>query len=197
MNFTAFISYVLISCLTPGPNNIMAMTNAGRYGFKGALPFNSGVVLGIIILDFCCAVFSSLLFDYIPSIEPFMRCLGAAYILWLAWKVWRDRSAGDKHAVMKTNTFFSGIILQFVNVKAIFCGLTVMSSFVLPYYRQFWQIMGFVGILAIGCLLGVTCWALFGSAFERLFKTHGRIINTVMALLLVYCALSMVWGMWA
>ncbi|MDD4708424.1 MAG: lysine transporter LysE, partial [Firmicutes bacterium] len=33
-NFTAFISYVLVTTFTPGPNTIMSMSNASRYGFK-------------------------------------------------------------------------------------------------------------------------------------------------------------------
>ena len=34
MNFAAFLSYVILTSITPGPNNIMSMTNAGRYGFR-------------------------------------------------------------------------------------------------------------------------------------------------------------------
>ncbi|HWJ02835.1 MAG TPA: lysine transporter LysE, partial [Verrucomicrobiae bacterium] len=33
-NFAAFLSYVLVTSFTPGPNNIMSMSNASRYGFK-------------------------------------------------------------------------------------------------------------------------------------------------------------------
>ncbi|WP_312815044.1 hypothetical protein [Sedimentibacter sp.] len=39
-NLSAFISYAFITSFTPGPNNIMSMTNATKYGFKKSLPFN-------------------------------------------------------------------------------------------------------------------------------------------------------------
>ncbi len=42
-NFSAFLSYVIITTFTPGPNNIMSMSNASRYGFRKSLPFNVGV----------------------------------------------------------------------------------------------------------------------------------------------------------
>ena len=42
-NWFAFLTYAVITAATPGPNNIMSMSNGGRLGFKGALPFN-----------FCC-----------------------------------------------------------------------------------------------------------------------------------------------
>ena len=35
------------------------------------------------------------------------------------------------------------------------------------------------------------CWSAFGSVFRRLFSQHAKTINTVMALLLVYCAVSL------
>lgn len=36
-NLPAFLSYVIITTFTPGPNNIMAMSNSSRYGFKNSL----------------------------------------------------------------------------------------------------------------------------------------------------------------
>lgn len=33
-NLVAFLSYAVVTTFTPGPNNIMTMSNASRYGFK-------------------------------------------------------------------------------------------------------------------------------------------------------------------
>ena len=135
MNFAAFFSYILLAAFTPGPNNIMSMTNAGRYGFKKAFPFNVGVLLGFLAVMSCCAAFAAVLYDVIPSVKPVMLSVGAAYILWLAWTVWRNKPHEDKKGLSQTNTVFAGAILQFVNVKVILYGLTALSSFVLPHYQ--------------------------------------------------------------
>ena len=195
MNFAAFFSYIFLTAFTPGPNNLMSMTNAGKYGFRKSFPFNLGVLAGFLILMTCTAVFSSVLFDFIPAIEPYMRWVGAAYTLWLAWIVWRDKpneEEKNKNGLAQTNTFLSGMLLQFVNVKVILYGITAMSSFVLPYYRGALSISVFVAILSMTGFLGTCCWALFGAAFERFFKKNRRIVNVVMALFLVYCAAAMV-----
>lgn len=192
MNFIAFFSYVSLMAFTPGPNNIMAMTNAGKYGFRGALPFNVGVFIGVSAIVACCAVFSSLLYEFIPAIKPAMLCLGAAYILWLAWTVWRDKPhEGTDGGLSRTNTVASGVTLQLVNVKVISYGLSVMASFILPHYRDPLPIAGFVLVTAAVCFVSNCCWAAFGAAFDRLFKQHGRLLNAAMALLLVYCAVAM------
>lgn len=196
MNFVAFFSYVFLTTFSPGPNNIMSMTNASKYGFKRSFPFNLGVFCGFFIVTCCCAVFSSLLYDFIPTITPFMLGIGATYILWLAWTIWRDKPHEGKKGILQTNTLLSGIVLQFINVKVILCGITILSSFVLPYYRDFVSILFFITILSLSSFVSTCCWALFGAAFERFFKRYGKTFNAVMALLLVYCAATMILDIW-
>lgn len=191
MNFAAFFSYVFLTAFTPGPNNIMSMTNAGKYGLKKSFPFNLGILAGFLLVMSCCAAFSALLYDLIPTIEPFMLCIGAAYILWLAWTVWRDKPRGEKKGLAQASTFASGMVLQFINVKVILYGITAMSSFVLPYYRGMAAVSLFVVLLSIIGFAGTCCWALFGAVFERFFKKYSRAVNAVMALALVYCAITM------
>ena len=38
-----FLTYAVITAATPGPNNIMSMSNASHKGFWAALPFNLGI----------------------------------------------------------------------------------------------------------------------------------------------------------
>lgn len=38
-NWLNFLSYAVITAITPGPNNIMSMSNAGRLGFRKSFPF--------------------------------------------------------------------------------------------------------------------------------------------------------------
>ena len=191
MNFTAFFSYIFLTAFTPGPNNLMSMTNAGKYGLKKTFPFILGILMGFLLVMSCSAAFSALLYDFIPAVEPYMLCVGAAYILWLAWTVWRDKPHGEKQGLFRANSFFSGLVLQFINVKVILYGITAMSSFVLPYSRGTAHIVLFVLLLTAVGFAGRCGWALFGAAFERFFKKYSKILNAVMALMLVYCAAAM------
>lgn len=42
----SFLTYAVVTAVTPGPNNIMSMSNGSRKGFRGALPFNLGIWVG-------------------------------------------------------------------------------------------------------------------------------------------------------
>lgn len=136
MNFPAFLSYTFLTAYTPGPNNLLSMTNASRDGFKRSIPFFFGIFTGFVVVMSACAIFSSLLFDLIPAIKPYMVILGAGYILFLAWTVLRDRPHKGKTGITQGNSFLSGMLLQFVNVKIILYGITAMSSYILPYYAN-------------------------------------------------------------
>lgn len=37
-NWFAFLTYAVITAATPGPNNIMSMSNGGRLGFRERCP---------------------------------------------------------------------------------------------------------------------------------------------------------------
>ena len=149
MNWAAFCSYVLLTAITPGPNTIMSMSNAAKYGFKKAFPFNVGVLLGFLVVMGLCAAFSSLLYEFIPAVKPYMLVLGAAYILYLAWGIWRDKPHAEKKSrFSRTNTVAAGAALQFVNVKVILYGITSLSSFVLPHYDSLPVLALFVAIPA-------------------------------------------------
>ena len=190
-NLSAFLSYIILTAYTPGPNNIMAMSNAGKYGFKKALRFCAGMMAGFLVVMVACALFSAALFNIIPQIEPYMKYVGAAYILLLAWTIWRDKPHGKK-AAFSSNTFFAGVMLQFVNVKVILYGITAFTTFILPYYKELPTVIFFIAVLTVNGAMAVFCWVLFGAVFQKLFENHKKLMNALMALALVYCAVTAV-----
>lgn len=190
MNFTAFLAYSVITAFTPGPNNIMAMTNSIKHGFGKAAVFCFGVFWGFIIDMTLCALATSYLYEYLPTIEQPMRWLGAAYIVYLAIMVYKDKGEDkEAKAALSPDSFLTGVVMQLVNIKVILYGITALSTFVLPYYKTPGALAVFVLLLAVIGFSGTLCWALFGSLFQRLFISHRKPLNITMSLLLVYCAM--------
>ena len=190
-NVAVFLSYVFVTTFTPGPNNIMSMSYASRNGFKKTLPFIIGVCVGFLILMSLCNVFSVALYNIIPSIKPFMNIIGASYILFLAWKTFKSKPFNENNKDCGKKGYLTGVILQFVNPKAILYGITIASSFIVPYYTSISILGGFSIFLATITFVAVSSWALFGSLFQKLFAKHYKMINIIMSALLVYCAVSL------
>jgi threonine/homoserine/homoserine lactone efflux protein len=190
-NVAAFLSYVIVTSFTPGPNNIMSMSNASRYGFWKSIWFNVGIFCGFFIILALSSVFSVTLFDLIPTFKPLMTFVGAAYILWLAWKTYKSKPHTANENVKQTNTLMSGLLLQFVNPKVILYSITTVSTFIVPYYSGVPTLTLFALMLAMVGFISTCCWSLFGSVFQRFLANNEKVVNTVMALLLVYCAVSL------
>lgn len=192
-NLWAFVSYVFVSCITPGPNNIMCLSNATKYGFRKSVKFCFGVATGFVLILICSILCNMFLYHYVPKIEMVMTVFGSAYILWLAWVVYRDKPKAEKKSRLDldTTSFFTAVILQFVNPKGLLFGLTVISNFVFPYYRSTGVLAAVLAFNWVVVSICCTCWALFGSVFRNFFEKYRKTLNIVMALLLVYCAVSL------
>ena len=185
-----FLIYCFITAYTPGANNLLSMSNAIRLGLRRSVRFNLGILAGFVIVMSVCTAFSATLYSFLPKVKIVMQILGAAYMLYLAWKVWKSSSElnadGGKEA-----SFFSGMVLQFANPKIYIYAITAMSLYILPVYHSLSALIGFTVILSLIGASGSFVWALFGSAFCKFFSKHTKTVNMIMALLLAYCAVSL------
>lgn len=189
-NFIPFILYVLASVYTPGPNTILSMVNARQYGFKSSLPFYMGIFTGFTVVMFGCSYFNLFLFTIMPKIEKFIRIVGAIYMLYLAYKVAFGRKKGTNAFGNGTNNYLSGLSMQFLNPKVIILGITVMGTFIIPYYKSGIELILFSLLLSLVALSANLCWGLFGSLLQGFIKKYDKQFNLVMGILLVYCAAS-------
>ena len=186
----SFLTYAVVTAVTPGPNNILSLSNGSRKGFRGALPFNWGIFVGFVVVMLLCTLFCSVLSALIPKIKFPMLVAGAAYMLYLAWHTFRD--TGELGEEESRSGFLSGLLLQFINPKIYLYCILSMQAYILPFYQGRPLILtAFALLLAFIGFLFTLCWSAFGSVFRWLVSRHARVVNTIMALLLVYCAVSL------
>jgi threonine/homoserine/homoserine lactone efflux protein len=189
ISWVHFLTYALSTAVTPGPNNIMSMSNANRMGFKKNLPFNFGIGVGFAIVMIICTTFCSMLSNYIPIIKVPMLIIGAVYMLHLAWSTYGSSKIEED---CSKSGFLSGLLLQFINPKIYIYCIMSMEAYILPYYsKQPVVLFGFAMLLTFIGFIFALCWSVFGAAFKWLFSKHAKTVNTVMTLLLVYCAISL------
>jgi threonine/homoserine/homoserine lactone efflux protein len=162
MNWTGFLTYALITAFTPGPNNIMSLSNASRLGVRRALPFNFGALAGFSIVMLLSTVLSTALYAVLPAIKTPMLLIGAAYLLYLAWKTFKSTGIHEESGLK--SGFVSGFLMQFVNPKGIVYAIVSMETFVIPHYHgqtlcydragdAYWHRLA---------LFPTVCWAAFG-----------------------------------
>jgi threonine/homoserine/homoserine lactone efflux protein len=148
------------------------------------------MIAGFTAIMFLTAMFNIYLTRVMPSIRGYIGAMGALYILWLAAKMFMPRKGGAAAIPGESRPFLTGVVLQFINPKVFFYGLTIMAGFILPYYDSPQAALLFSAGLGLLNLASLSCWACFGVIFQRCFKAHEKALNVVMAALLAYCAYS-------
>jgi len=188
--YTAFFTYVIITSITPGPNNILSLSVATQHGLKRSTKVISGMFCGYIFLMLLCGVFTYHMVSLLPVITPWLTWVGAAYIIWLAWGI----ATSDIKTASKDSegiTFLTGFGLQFVNVKIILYGVTSISTFVLPYTQNIYWILATSLVLAFIALASNLIWAIAGKLLQSQFQKYGKAINMTLAATLLYCAVQL------
>ncbi|MFC4776181.1 LysE family transporter [Paenibacillus sp. GCM10023252] len=191
MYTAAFLLYVIVTAFTPGPNNILAMTHANKYGLRKTMKFTMGVSVGFLAIMLLCSYFNLLLSSYLPKIQLYLQIGGAVYMVFLAYKIITSTAAMNKHQEGEEARFFvSGLLLQFINPNVILYGLTAISTFVIPVYTTNEGLIASSLFLAFIGMLASISWAVFGAMFQGFLHKHRRAFNAVMASLLVYSGIS-------
>lgn len=190
-NEFSFAVILLVSTLTPGPNNILSMTRAAQVGFRNSFRLNLGMYAGFIAVIGLVTAFNYYLTNALPAIKPVLQIIGTVYILWLAFTIVWGPKKGKASAPSAAGSFLTGFSMQFINPKVIIFTLTIVSTFVAPYYSDPRVLAIFVLIQATMGFLATCSWGLFGSLFNQLFVKHARLMNLILAVLLAGSALSL------
>lgn len=190
LNLATLIPYVFITTFTPGPNNISCAATAARWGLSRTWSYLFGITSGFFVLLALCGAFSGLLMKILPWLEQYMRWVGAAYILWLAYGIARSESHGEGKSAGPLRGFAKGFVLQFVNPKAILYGVTLYTAFLSPILARLVPVAISAVLLAAIGFSSILTWAVFGLGIDRFLQSpvHRNIMNGCFALLLVYTA---------
>jgi cysteine/O-acetylserine efflux protein len=185
----SFLLYDIISAITPGPGNILALNTIVNYGWKKSRKLFLGIFTGYYLTQIICAFLIFGLDRFLNPIMTVMKYVGAAYILWLTIHI--VLSKPDFKATEKNPSFFIGFILQLVNVKIYFFGMTALSGYIIPYYNSLSALIMFELIIATIGTTATLTWAFMGNLFERVYRKHYRLINIILGLFLLACVISL------
>jgi cysteine/O-acetylserine efflux protein len=184
-------AYACATTFSPGPNNILLLSSTSKFGFRKCLPLIYGIWTGLITVMLVCGFGCAALGELVPQIVPIAKYVGAAYILYLAYRTLL-RKAGSAEGEVQPLKYVNGFLLQFLNVKIMMLGIAAYSGYILPYGFHAASTVAFAVIMAACAATGNLIWATMGSILFPLYKKYNKIINVVMALLLVWCAWKIV-----
>jgi threonine/homoserine/homoserine lactone efflux protein len=188
-----YATYSFVMSITPGPNNVMLTASGANFGFRRTLPHLFGISAGCAVQMVAVCAGLGALFHQWPVLQTILQWAGAAYLLYLGWKLLGSGEISAGQALAPIG-FWQAAAFQFVNPKAWVMSLTAASLF-LPADIGVLASCGYlVAMMVMINLPCVSVWALFGSSLRGFLTQRSRRLgfNIVMALALAATGVIMV-----
>ncbi|WP_296128456.1 LysE family translocator [Pseudomonas sp. Ga0074129] len=183
----AFIAFAFVTSVTPGPNNMMLLASGVNFGLRRSLPHMFGISLGFMLLVASVGLGLGQMFEQVPMLYNVLRYAGAAYLLYLAWKIANagaPDSQGDASA--KPFSFLQAAAFQWVNPKAWIMAIGAITTYT-PQDNFVVNVLLIAALFALVNCPSVGLWTVAGSLLRNWLSNVRalRIFNIGMALLLV------------
>ena len=188
--FTALLVLSTAASFTPGPNTTLSTALAANQGLRSALKFIVAVPVGWgLLLAICMAGLGNLVLA-VPALRWVILLGGTLYLLWLASKLWRTREMATADESRLQITFFQGVALQFLNIKAWMLALSLVAGWVAGKDDALERCFVLLPLMMLFGLVSNLTYAVMGSLLrEWLLKgTRLLIFNRCMSLVLVLTA---------
>lgn len=131
-----FLSAVLALALTPGPDMLYVASRSLGQGRAAGVLSAFGVIAGTFVHLGAAAVGLSELFRYSPLAYDAVRAAGAAFLLYLAWRVLKGGDDLGTPAARRlagpATVFLQGVLTNLLNPKVALFYLSFLPQFVDP-----------------------------------------------------------------
>lgn len=182
----SFIPFAFSQVATPGPANMAMMATGARFGFRAALPFVAGVILGKQLIIWPIGYGIMEVASQIPLLFEILKFLSALYIIWLAWRVANMRLSSGEPSVDAPG-FWSGLLVHPLNPKAWAMILVGFTNFVESDTTTFYATLYIATSLLIIQIICHPIWTLFGDRIAKFIigKKYERVFMWFLALVTV------------
>ena len=196
IELAAFALTMAVGQLTPGPDMLLILKNTLNHGLARGLHTIAGICTGVLVHVLAVYAGLSVLFNKLPLLFRSLQWLGAAYLLWIAWKLLRSPSPQPQEPKAKPSEHFSshayweGLITNLINIKV----MVLFSSLLAPLTSEAtglpWR-YGLVIIIEAALIWPLFCWSMKGNLARSWFLKHQSHLNRVFGLMLAAFAVHL------
>jgi threonine/homoserine/homoserine lactone efflux protein len=200
--FVSALAFAVSMSATPGPNNTMLTASGATWGLRRTVPHMLGISFGFPAMLLAVALGAGELLRAHPFALAVLRWGGAAYLLWLAWRIATARTArtddGEpSEAGGRPFSFLQAVLFQWVNPKAWVIGVAaVLTQTTASGAAEIAEAFLLALMFLVVTLITSVFWILVGVGAARVLRTERALrgFNIAMAALLVASLLPLLWG---
>jgi threonine/homoserine/homoserine lactone efflux protein len=191
----AFVVFASVAAITPGPSNVMLTVTGALVGVARGIPCLLGVASGMALMMFVVAFGLGAIVVAHPLLLMAAKWSGAAFLLWLAWKIANAPHGTSPGQGQDAIGFAGAFAFQWLNPKSWLVSISASGTYLRPDAPALVQagwIAGLFFLVAIACGFA---WLAFGTAMRSLLGSPRlqKAFNWGMAALLAASVLLFVW----
>lgn len=192
MNFetlSSLIVFAIATSITPGPNNLILVATGVNFGFKKTLPIVFGVFVGFYVMQLTVGLGLGSLLVVWPQTLTVMKLAGAAFLVYIAFRLLISKRLPGNQAVAKPMSFTATFFFQWANPKGVLLAASAMSIYVDPEHT-FTSVLSVAAIYSSIMLPSNLIWAVGGVTIRKFLEADPvRLLwfNRLMAILLLVC----------
>jgi len=182
----AFLLFAAAAAGTPGPSNLLLTATGANVGVLRGLPCLLGVSIGMGVMMFIVGFGLGSVVLANPTVLRALNWIGAAFLLWLAWKIATARRS-EAAAGVKPVGFIGAAAFQWINPKSwLVCASAAGTYLSAGSGSALTQAMAFGGLFILASLPCCFVWLAFGASAQRLLRNERarRTFNIAMGVLL-------------
>ena len=147
-----FTLICLVMVLTPGPNMIYLVSRSISQGSRAGFISLAGIATGFLFFMLCAVLGLTALILAVPYAYDALRLIGAAYLLYLAWKAVKPggRSPFEVRTLAHDGPrklYLMGLFTSLLNPKVAMIYVSIIPQFIVPDAG---------GVLSQSLVLGIT-----------------------------------------
>lgn len=190
-SFLPFVLFAFVASITPGPTNILVLSNSARFGFKSTLPIVLGACTSAALLVWLAGSGITHYLKEHSDVQHVMRWVGAFWLSYLAWQIFRaSAQVTDPKSSPVQIGFWGAAALQWVNPKTWMMAIAVVSVFADDHNNRQIRLITLSVIFFCVSLPCLTSWAWLGTGARLHLDSpiKRQKFNQFMALLLFVSA---------
>lgn len=171
-----FLLFAIVGSVTPGPNNMTSTASGAAFGFARTLPQMLGVSLGYPAMIIAFGFGLGEVFRQAPWLHEVLRYAGAAFLLYLAWRIASAVSI-ERAEAKRPLTLMEAALFQWLNPKAWTLALGTIAAFTTPglEFTGFLSEIGIIAVLSgVIAFVALAIWCLFGVAIAGMLGDESK-----------------------
>ena len=182
-----FLLFAVVAAVTPGPSNVMLVAAGAQAGIVRGLPCLLGVTSGMAVMMFLVPLgLGSLVLGH-PMALTILHWGGAAFLLWLSWKIATSSSRLELRAERDPVGYLGAAAFQWINPKSWLVSASAAGTFLSTHAGSpIGQAASLGALFVLAALPSGFVWLAFGASVQHLLHSDRRLrtFNIVMGAML-------------